>query len=103
MRDEHKSFLISLAFVLLPLCFYSAEALAVNGTALVTPTRDFIRDQIMNNVGTIGVLAAFIVGIVTAMGQQIGKFVLNNLGYIGYVAFGGSLAAGALTAAGITI
>jgi hypothetical protein len=83
--------------------FYANEAFAVNASALVTPTTNFIQQQIMNNVGTVAVLAAFVVGIVMAMGQQIGKFVLNNLGYLGYVAFGGTIATGALTAAGITL
>ncbi len=85
------------------LLFYANEAFAVNASALVTPTTNFIQQQIMNNVGTVAVLAAFVVGIVMAMGQQIGKFVLNNLGYLGYVAFGGTIATGALTAAGITL
>lgn len=91
------------SLLLTGLLFYANEAFAVNASALVTPTTNFIQQQIMNNVGTVAVLAAFVVGIVMAMGQQIGKFVLNNLGYLGYVAFGGTIATGALTAAGITL
>jgi hypothetical protein len=89
--------------LLIGLLFYANEAFAVNASALVTPTTNFIQTEIMNNVGTVAVLAAFVVGVIMAMGQQIGKFVLNNLGYLGYVAFGGSIATGALTAAGITL
>jgi hypothetical protein len=89
--------------LLIALLFYANEAFAVNASALVTPTTNFIQTEIMNNVGTVAVLAAFVVGIIMAMGQQIGKFVLNNLGYLGYVAFGGTIATGALTAAGITL
>ena len=89
--------------ILIGLLSHANEAFAVNASNLVTPTTNFIQQQIMNNVGTVAVLAAFVVGIIMAMGQQIGKFVLNNLGYLGYVAFGGSIATGALTAAGITL
>ena len=89
--------------VLTGFLFYASETFAVNASVLVTPTTTFIQQEIMNNVGTVAVLAAFVVGIVMAMGQQIGKFVLNNLGYLGYVAFGGTIATGALTAAGITL
>jgi len=88
---------------LLPLLFYVSDAAAVNATQLITPVTNFITGSIINNVGTIAVLAAAVVGIIMALGQQIGKFVLNNLGYVGYVAFGSAMATGALTAAGMTI
>lgn len=93
----------SVVWLLTPLLFYVSDASAVNATQLITPVTNFITGSIINNVGTIAVLAAAVVGIIMALGQQIGKFVLNNLGYVGYVAFGSAMATGALTAAGMTI
>lgn len=84
------------------LSLYSTEALAVTGTEIINPLKEFLIDNVVKNVGVIGALSAVVVGVVAALGQQVGKFVLNNLGYVGYVAFGSTLSIGALTAAGMT-
>ncbi len=103
MTPNQTKILVSVAAVVMPLVLYSTEACAVTGTELVTPTTDFLQNHVMNNAGVIAVLAAFVVGIVMALGQQIGKFILNNLAYVAYVAFGGAIVTGALTAAGMLI
>jgi hypothetical protein len=94
---------VSVALSLLPLCLASNAVSAIGGTELTQPARQFLQETVLSNVGIVSVIAAVIVGIVAALGQQIGKFVLNNLGYIGYVAFGGTVATTAVTAAGLLI
>ena len=94
--------LMVLTFMCAFMACYADVSFAVNGTNLIDPAKTFLTDNVIENAGILGVLVAFVIGIVAAIGQQIGKFVLNNLGYVGYVAFGSVITTGALTAAGMT-
>lgn len=79
------------------------DANAIEGTELTKPVTEFLSGHIIKNVGAVGVLAATILGAVAAFGQKISQFILNNLGYVAYIAFGATLSTGALKLAGITI
>jgi len=104
MQFKHQQMsLLAITFILAFMACYSETACAVNGTNLIDPAKNFLTDNVIKNAGVLGVLVAFVIGIVAAIGQQIGKFILNNLGYVGYVAFGGAITMGALTAAGMTL
>jgi hypothetical protein len=88
---------------LIVLSLFSVEVYAMNGTTLTSGVTDFLTTKVINNVGTVGVLAATILGAVAAFGQKISQFILNNLAYVAYVAFGATLSTGALRLAGMTI
>ena len=102
MQYPQRLNLMALAFMCAFMVCYTDASFAVNGTALIDPAKAFLTDNVIKNAGVLGVLVAFVIGIVAAIGQQIGKFILNNLGYVGYVAFGSVITTGALTAAGMT-
>ena len=93
-----------LSFVaLVALLSVAVDANAMEGTELTKPVTEFLTTNIIKNVGAVGVLAATILGAVAAFGQKISQFILNNLGYVAYIAFGATLSTGALKLAGMTI
>ncbi|MGI9215183.1 MAG: hypothetical protein ACR2HS_06045 [Gammaproteobacteria bacterium] len=93
-----------LSFIaLVALLSVAVDANAMEGTKLTEPVTTFLTKNVINNVGVVGVLAATILGAVAAFGQKISQFILNNLGYVAYIAFGATLSTGALKLAGMTI